>query len=958
MTDDVEKRAREIVEELRADIDFELDDVIANIVRELPEDYFKSLSRHEQLKHLKALLAMGFCDLDEEIRLRSEDGRHIAVVSRQNFPGLLANILKRLPAHPKLVGARVFTSTAHNFIIDLFEFESKHNDVENSAIQNQELEEIIVRVSELSRKPAAQVKDFMSHYHPTSQLLTSPEQITEHFLAFLHVEKSNDVAVNWTDTEHSGQTRVTISAGGTRTKDVFQRTAEFLAQHSLDVEQAILQEIPVDEGIPISIASFVVAGKWQQSLTIESASKQLARYLRLDQDVIENTALIAAFPDLDDTELALAVCRLTGHLLKFQGFNITFQQIVNVMIEHRASTTPLLSLLKANSATGAQTQRAADDHSISLEHLNSSVDRMALSTFNAIANSLTCSNFNQKSRRSLALRFEESLFNDFKIDEKPFAVFYIFGKGFDGFHVRFRDVARGGMRLIKTRNLEHYHIESVRCFEEAFRLAAAQQLKNKDIAEGGAKATIVLKPGVDVNRAGRDFVDGLLDLVIQSGDDAGELLYLGPDENVTPELIEWIVDRSRQRGYPYPDSIMSSKPHAGINHKEYGVTSEGVIVFLKRALLNAGYNLAEDSFSVKITGGPDGDVASNAIKILYREFGDRVRIIGIADGTGSATDPAGLSKLELLRLVDQQLPITKFDTKQLSSEGHVGGLESADDVARRNDMQFTPFSDVLIPAGGRPSTINRSNWESYFDENGGASANIIIEGANLFIDDEARKHLSERGVVVIKDSSANKCGVICSSLEIIAGMLLSDSEFLEIKAVFVDEVLGLLRQLAETEAICLFNEHPRCPDKTLPEISVLISQLILRLGDLINDDIEQWQPEDRCLANELVQHYLPDSLVAKLGSNAVKQIPPVYRNQLIAAILASRVVYREGLQNLQNMRQDDLKILVLDHLRLENETRRLIEEVSQASVASAQQIGQILLYSGTKAQRELRSRQR
>ena len=189
-------------------------------------------------------------------------------------------------------------------------------------------------------------------------------------------------------------------------------------------------------------------------------------------------------------------------------------------------------------------------------------------------------------------------------------------------------------------------------------------------------------------------------------------------------------------------------------------------------------------------------------------------------------------------------------------------------------------------------------------------------------------------------------------------MLLSDSEFLEIKAVFVDEVLGLLRQLAETEAICLFNEHPRCPDKTLPEISVLISQLILRLGDLINDDIEQWQPEDRSLANELVQHYLPDSLVAKLGSNAVKQIPPVYRNQLIAAILASRVVYREGLQNLQNMRQDDLKILVLDHLRLENETRRLINEVSQASVASAQQIGQILLYSGTKAQRELRSRQR
>ena len=54
---------------------------------------------------------------------------------------------------------------------------------------------------------------------------------------------------------------------------------------------------------------------------------------------------------------------------------------------------------------------------------------------------------------------------------------------------------------------------------------------------------------------------------------------------------------------------MSSKPGAGINHKAYGVTSEGVNVFLREALRRQGLDPARQRFRVVLTGGPDGDVA-------------------------------------------------------------------------------------------------------------------------------------------------------------------------------------------------------------------------------------------------------------------------------------------------------------------------------------------------------------
>ena len=83
------------------------------------------------------------------------------------------------------------------------------------------------------------------------------------------------------------------------------------------------------------------------------------------------------------------------------------------------------------------------------------------------------------------------------------------------------------------------------------------------------------------------FSTGLLDLITPTStrtDESGppgELLYLGPDENITPLDIDWIVERAAIRGYSMPAAFMSSKPKEGINHKEFGVTSEGVAVFLE-----------------------------------------------------------------------------------------------------------------------------------------------------------------------------------------------------------------------------------------------------------------------------------------------------------------------------------------------------------------------------------------
>lgn len=269
MSAEIEQRAHEIVEDLRADIDFELDDVIARIVRGLPEDYFKMLSRDDQLRQLKALLAMGVCNLSEEIMLRSDDGQQIAVVARKNYPGLLANLLKRIPAELELIGAKIFTSTDHDFIIDLFEFKPIEKSEPTAPVDWVDLESTVEAVASKVGSPIDQVRDFVSQYHPGNRILSSPSDVADQFLVCLDSQRTKETAVRWISVGNERSSRVTVASSNRSARDVFRKTAEFLAMRAWDIDRAYLHDFPREENAHMAVASFLVAGPAPESNSTE-----------------------------------------------------------------------------------------------------------------------------------------------------------------------------------------------------------------------------------------------------------------------------------------------------------------------------------------------------------------------------------------------------------------------------------------------------------------------------------------------------------------------------------------------------------------------------------------------------------------------------------------------------------------------------------------------------------------
>ena len=373
---------------------------------------------------------------------------------------------------------------------------------------------------------------------------------------------------------------------------------------------------------------------------------------------------------------------------------------------------------------------------------------------------------------------------------------------------------------------------------------------------------------------------------------------------------------------------------------------KGVTVFLEVALNAIGIDPRKEPFTVKMTGGPDGDVGGNMIKIMHREFGANARIIGIADGSGSAEDPNGLDLDELLRLVQLSLPIVDFDQTKLGPDGRVASLDEHDGVLLRNTLHNRLVADAFVPCGGRPNAIHSGNWKQYLTSAGTPSSRVIVEGANLFLTPEAREELSRQGVLIVKDSSANKCGVICSSYEIISCMLLDENEFLEIKDVFVEQVLVKLRGLARREAELLLRVHNHMPHVSLPRLSIRLSEVMMRTADAIAGALENLPAAHHGLARQLVIDHLPEILLECAGERVWDRLPTTYTHWLMAKALAARIVYREGFEYLQSMASDMIAELALHYLSLELERRKLCAQVEESDLEARRRISDLLQNAG------------
>ena len=155
---------------------------------------------------------------------------------------------------------------------------------------------------------------------------------------------------------------------------------------------------------------------------------------------------------------------------------------------------------------------------------------------------------------------------------------------------------------------------------------------------------------------------------------------------------------------------------AGINHKRSASPRKASPCSCTRRCFD-GHRADEQPWSVKLTGGPDGDVGGNMLKILPAVW--RWCASSASPTARVRRGPTGAADGGAARLFDEGLRSARC-REALGPQGvflgrHGGGRQAHLAAGRVQ-------ADVFVPAGGRPSTVNGANWRDFLLPDGTPSA--------------------------------------------------------------------------------------------------------------------------------------------------------------------------------------------------------------------------------------------
>lgn len=573
--------------------------------------------------------------------------------------------------------------------------------------------------------------------------------------------------------------------------------------------------------------------------------------------------------------------------------------------------TPKVEVLSDDKLKDSIAKTVANEH-----------EEMVLTAFRVFNNAILKTNYFTPTKVALSFRLDPSFLPEAEYPRPLYGMFLVIGAESRGFHLRFRDIARGGIRIVKSRSKEAYGINARNLFDENYGLANTQQRKNKDIPEGGSKGVILLDPKQQdrATEAFEKYIDSILDLLLPAETPGiknpvvdlhgkQEILFMGPDEN-TANLVDWATEHARIRGAPWWKSFFTGKSQklGGIPHDRYGMTTLSVREYVKG--IYRKLNLDPSTVRKMQTGGPDGDLGSNEILLGNEKW------TAIVDGSGVLADPNGLDKEELLRLAKKRAMISEYDISKISKDGFRVLVEDnnvtlpdgevvVNGTSFRNTyhLRDTGMTDTFVPCGGRPESIDLISVNRLIKD-GKSTIPYIVEGANLFITQDAKLRLEAAGCILYKDASANKGGVTSSSLEVLASLSFDDAGFIENMCVdaktgeapafyqaYVKEVQAKIQDNARLEFEAIWREH----EKTGEPRSILSDKLSLAITDL-DENLQHsdlWTNET--IRYGILKDALPKLLLDKIGlETIVSRVPDSYLRAIFGSYLASRFVYEYG----------------------------------------------------------------
>jgi glutamate dehydrogenase len=547
----------------------------------------------------------------------------------------------------------------------------------------------------------------------------------------------------------------------------------------------------------------------------------------------------------------VSMIRAYARYLRQIGFNLSEGYIQDSLSSHTHLVRLLVQLFEARfnpegqDVFKAKTQDIQDDIIHSLDKIdNIDDDRIIRKYMEAILATDRTSYYQRTAsgdrKPYLVLKLASRRLSEIPLP-KPKHETFIYSPRFEGVHLRFDSVARGGIRWSDRR-------EDFRT--EVLGLMKAQQVKNAVIVPSGSKGGFVAKClESDMSREAmqaegiacyKSYISGLLDItdnllngtvikpidvLCHDGDDS--YLVVAADKG-TATFSDIANDLSESYGFWLKDAFASGGS-IGYDHKKMGITARGAWESVKRHFLERDIDIHKP-FTVVGIGDMAGDVFGNGMLLS-----NKIKLVGAFNHKHIFIDPTPVpekSFLERKRLFEMPgSQWSDYSPKLISKGGgvfprtlkYIPVTPEMADLLDINVSQIRPDeliqtllrADVDLLWNGGIGTYIKSAQETDADAGDRSNDPLRINGAQV-----RAKVFAEGG-----NLGATQLGRI--EYEFSGGRVNTD---------FIDNVSGVNCSDHEVNIKILLNQIVDSGDMTMKQRNTLIEEMTDEVADLVIED--------------------------------------------------------------------------------------------------------------------------
>ena len=144
-------------------------------------------------------------------------------------------------------------------------------------------------------------------------------------------------------------------------------------------------------------------------------------------------------------------------ILKLLYLNFAWTHYIPTSVASPSELGPTLSFQRLQTET-----KSSEDEILAeiQKHTHTADHALVMSSIMIFNKAVLKTNFYQPTKVAVSFRLNPNFLSKWEYPVGLYGMFLIIGNEFRGFHLRFRDVARGGIRIVKSRSKEAYALNA------------------------------------------------------------------------------------------------------------------------------------------------------------------------------------------------------------------------------------------------------------------------------------------------------------------------------------------------------------------------------------------------------------------------------------------------------------------------------------------------------------------